>query len=242
MVRAYARPQQVASTLVAILETNTMIIDSFETPLGTIQLHISFVGQFIAKMTEKVTSKFIDSPTLTIEIISFNDVSTWTLENDFPVEKTKGWIIRITKKTNYTENIKIRCELKDHKKDVSSFVDSGEHLDAIWIENTTHFLSIGTEDGEVLKYRATQNDYMPTRFVSELGYKSKQFSFTNYLGFGFETLVPELLEGEKIYFHYLTALNPRKKSKDYPNEDDISTNFAVDFPKRTLIRKLEITE
>ena len=121
-------------------------------------------------------------------------------------------------------------------------MDSGENLDALWIENTTHFVSIGTEDGEVLNYRAIKNDYMPTRFVDKLGYKSEQFSFTNYLNTGFETLVPELYEHEKIYFQYLVAVNPRNKSKDYPNEDDISTNFAVDIPKRTLIKQLGITE
>ena len=219
-----------------------MSIDSFETPLGIIQLHISFVGQFIAKTTENVSYKYIDSPTLTIEIISFSDVSTWTLESNFPVEKTKGWIIRITKKTNDIENIKIKCELTNYQADVSFSVDSGENLDAIWIENKTHFLSIGTEDGEMLNYRATKNDYMPTRFVSELGYQSEQFSFTNYLKTGFETFVPELFEKEKIYFHYLAATNPRKKSKYYPNDDDISTNFAVDFPKWTLVKQLEIAE
>ena len=51
-----------------------------------------------------------------------------------------------------------------------------------------------------------------------------------------------MLEGERIYFHYLVATNTRKKSNEYPDEDDISTNIAVDYPKRVLIEKLKIEE
>lgn len=218
-----------------------MNLDYFETPLGTIILNISFYDQMSAKMIENLSSKFINTENLTIEIISFDQVSSWTQESYFPVEKTQGWIIRISKKTNSVENLKIKCELINYQEDVIFEVDSGEHLDSIWIENKTHFLSIGTEDGGVLKNRAIENDFMPSRLENKLSYDI-DFSFTNYLENGFETFVPELFENEHIYFHYLVALNTRKKSKDYPNENDISTNFAVDYSKRFLIKKLGIKE
>ena len=76
-----------------------------------------------------------------------------------------------------------------------------------------------------------------------IGYQSNsEWSFTKYLEFGLETILPELNKEEKMYFHYLIATNKRMKHKKYLNEDDISTNFAVDFPKFTLIKKLKITE
>jgi hypothetical protein len=94
-----------------------------------------------------------------------------------------------------------------------------------------------------MKYRAKVNDWMPSRFQNVLGYQgNSELSFTNYLDFGLNTTLPELRNGEKIYFHYLVATNKRKKSKYHPNEDDISTNYAVDFFKETIIEKLKIKE
>lgn len=45
-----------------------------------------------------------------------------------------------------------------------------------------------------------------------------------------------------IYFHYLVASNPRRKNRYYPEEDDISTSFAVDYTKKALIERLKLTD
>jgi hypothetical protein len=164
-------------------------------------------------------------------------------EYRFSIEDSKGWIIRITKTNTSKESLLFTCLLFRNSQDIRSEVDSGEHLDSLWIENKTDVISIGTEDGEMMKSRALKNDWMPSRFQSDLGYQSNTgFSFTKYLEFGFETKIPELKDDERFYFHYLIATNKKKKSKDYPNEDDISTNFAVGYPKWTLIEKLHLEE
>ncbi len=219
-----------------------MIIDNFITPLGTVDLNFWFENDDDADLSEFQTSKIIESVTLLIEIIAFDDISNWIKDSVFAVKGTKGWIIRITKKAEGIENLKITCELKTADLNIVSGPDGGENLDAILIENKTHFLSIGTEDGEMLKRRAEKNDYMPTRFAEQLGYHSKKYSFTEYLDLGFKTIVPELRKDEKLYFHYLIATNSGKKSTENTDEDGLSTHFAVDFSKRTLIDKLEITE
>jgi hypothetical protein len=225
------------------MKNNTVHIDNFETPLGCIKLEID-----ISALSDNViisgsnSRKLINSINHSIEIISFKDVKDWMRNTDFPVEDTKGWIFRITKKSDSFEQLTIKCQLFSNDPHIISSPDSGEHLDAIWIENKTDFLSIGTEDGEILNHRATRNDFMPERYAKDLGYQSEDFSFTKYSETGFETKVPPLMPDEKVYFHYLAATNPRKKSKEYPDEDDISTNLAVDFLKHTLIEKLGLDE
>ena len=230
-----------------IMKTDKINIDTFETPLGVIRLDISStVNLNTITISQTNSMKLVDTPNHRIEVIPFSNIKGWMRNTEFPVDDSKGWIFRITKKNSNVEQLTINCELVSNDPDISSTPDSGEHLDAIWIANKTHVLSIGTEDGEVLKYRASHDDLMPKRFETKLGYQSTNFftnySFTNYLDRGFETSVPELQTGEEIYFHYLAATNRRKKSKDYPTEDDISTNFAVDYSKRNLMEKLGLNE
>jgi hypothetical protein len=211
-----------------------MIIDNFITPLGFVELSIDFNSESNPVKLSSESSQILQTENLSIEIIAFDDISAWTKKSRYPVEETKGWIVRITKRTEISEQVTIYCELKTTDLAITSEPDSGESLDAVWIENKTHFLSIGTEDGERLRFRAEKNDYLPIRFQKQLGYQSEYVSFTEYLPLGFRTIVPELRKDEKLYFHYLMATNPKKKSLEYPDEDDISTNFAVNFPNGHL--------
>lgn len=218
----------------------TLYNDTFQTTLGTIVINLRSDLPATENASSKGYTTLISNDDFNIKIIAFNDITKWVADSGFPVEDSKGWIIRIHKFSNAHSNLKLDCELKPNNTVTRSDIDSGEHLDAVCIEGDTHVLNIGTEDGEMMKSRAISNDDMPSRLSSELGYSSANISFTNYTDFGFETIVPELMKDESIYFHYLAAVNSRKKSKDYPDEDDISTHFAVDFSKRGLIKLLKL--
>lgn len=216
------------------LEKNN--IDVFETNLGSVFLNVNLLPKFKIKKLEKL--KFIETKGHQIEVITFDTIKQW-LGRENSIDKSMGWILRIRKKNEIREKITIECSLVSKNKKTSSEIDVGEHLDSLHFENETDVLSIGTEDGEMMKYRSENEDWMPLRFKESLGYQSNsEFSFTNYLDTGLETKVPELIKGEKIYFHYLIAT---KKKKDL-KKDDISTNIAVDFSKWTLIERLKIKE
>lgn len=221
-----------------------LYIDSFLTKLGTVdlELQITSIKEDVSISTSENT-KLINTSSHSIEVIAFENITEWVNGHLFPIESSKGWVIRIRKITSDQEQLTLCCKLLKVSDKIKAIVDSGEHLDAVWIESDQEVVSIGTEDGEMLKYRAERNDWMPTRFQKELGYQSiSEFSFTTYLETGFETQVPALNIGEKLYFHYLVATNARKRSKDYPDHDDISTTFAVDFPKWTIVKRLNLEE
>jgi hypothetical protein len=111
------------------------------------------------------------------------------------------------------EEVSIQYLLIPKDEKITSEIDTGESLDSLWIENETELVSIGTEYGEMMKYCAEKGDWMPIRLKEKLGYqRSSEFSFTSYLDFGLETNLPELDNGEKVYFHYLVATNRKKKS------------------------------
>ena len=219
-------------------------IDSFSSDLGQINLTLSINGKDIVASQEYVEDrKILETNAHKIEVIAFQNIKNWLADTDFKIKDSKGWIIRIIKLNDLQEALSFKCYMDEISDEVVSRVDCGEHLHAVWIEDETNVVSIGTEDGEVMKTRALKNDWMPNRFKDLLGYhKYQELSITDILDFGFQTNIPDLLEGERIYFHYLVATNARKKSNDYPDEDDISTNLAVDYPKRTLIDKLNIEE
>lgn len=217
-----------------------MTIDSFKTPLGTVMLGMRYDGDCAIQHDGNVYH--LQTEDFSMEVIVFNNIRDWMENTMYPVESSKGWIVRIISKTENAAPLAITCELETDDPKVMSLPDSGANLDAIWIENKTHFLSIGTEDGLVLQRRAQNDDYMPPRFADVLGNWPPQYSFTQYTKLGFITVLPPLLAGDKFYFHYLAATNPRKKSKEHPQSNDISTTIAVDFPKKRLIARLRIKE
>jgi hypothetical protein len=211
---------------------NKIHSDTFETQLGSVEFSVMGTADLDCVQTESSNLKTLAH---FIEIIAFDDIKEWVKETN-PIENSKGWIVRISKINDEKESLSLQCRLNPKGEHVTAEVDSGEGLDALWIEDQEEVVSIGTEDGEMMKFRAEKEDWMPSRFKEKLGYQSaSEFSFTTYVDFGLKTNVPELNKGEKIYFHYLIATN--KKSL---NKDDISTNLAVDFPKWKLIEGLEL--
>ena len=46
--------------------------------------------------------------------------------------------------------------------------------------------------------------------------------------------IPNLLESEEFYFHFLVATNPIQPSQDDPKHTDVSTWLAVDRSKKCL--------
>ena len=216
--------------------------DRFETNLGVVSLEIECSNESDWDVSQENSMITINTLNHIIEVFAFNDIKEWLSKTDNEVEQSKGWLIRMTKTSSNFEQLNLKCELISSDSNIISSPDSGEWLDAVWMENSTHFLSIGTEDGEMLRERAVKNDFMPNRFKKELGFQSRKYSFTKYIERGFLTEIPTLKKHEQIYFHYLAATNPRKKSREYPNADDISTNLAVDFAKRTLIDRLKLKD
>ena len=152
--------------------------NNFETDLGVVSLEIESNIKSKCSITQKDSLTTIDTLNHIIEIFEFCDIKEWLNETDNSIEQSKGWLIRITKVSSNLEHIQIRCELIHSV--LKADANSGEWLDSVWIENATHFLSIGTEDGEMLRERAKRNDLMPKRFEKELGFPSKPDSFTKY--------------------------------------------------------------
>ena len=178
----------------------------------------------------KVTTKGHD-----IFLQPFDLKQIWSPETMI-YESAKGWRWFICKTNERTEQLTIFCKLINPSIDTEWGTNSGEHLDAIEIENKTQHLHIGTEDGEMMHYRAEVSNWMPERFKKEIGFYK---SFTEYIDWGFKTTIPILNKDEKIYFHFIVATNTIMPSKEHPNERDISTWFAVDHSKKWLDERLE---
>ncbi|WGH74626.1 hypothetical protein P8625_11055 [Tenacibaculum tangerinum] len=224
-----------------------MKISNFLTNLGEISLRIKSDDE--VKIITSELGYNILSSSFKIEIIKFYDVKNWL--NKIEVEKTIGWIFKIHKLNDHKRALSFDCILSPNNSKVTSESDTGEHLDSVWINDEKYVVSIGTEDGEIMKIRAKNNDWMPYRFKDNLGIiKSESFfsksykekSITKILPFGLETKIRQLFEGEKLYFHYLIATDKLKKSEDYIDEYSISTHLAVDYSKETLIEKLNLKD
>jgi len=172
------------------------------------------------------------------ELINIKLKDEW-LPKGMYVEESHGWLWKIKRTSSDNEQLYLKCFLEPNCE-VLSQPDTGECLDAIEIENDLKVMHIGTEDPEVLYYRAKISDLMPSRLLKEFSNEQYYLGYTEYMENGFRTRVPDLIRNEVVYFQYLYALNTIKKSEMYPNENDISTWYAVDKDKSFLAKELSL--
>jgi hypothetical protein len=202
-------------------------LSQFETPFGVVctWLENSRGNSYIS--TDQVFNQYKAHK---VTLMSAEFRNEW-LPEGFSIESSIIWRWYIEKANELEENLTICCKLIDQKQNVYCGGSSGQYVQAFELQNDTHHAYIGTEDGELMQYRAEQNDWMPNRFKDVL---SEEFSFIEDLDCGFKVNVPKLLMGEKIYFHFLVAVDKIRPHKTIPNEVDESTWLAVTFQKSIL--------
>ncbi len=205
---------------------NRLINRIFESPLGqvTCSLDSTFASiESIATNTyENGHSETFRIGGCQIELVEFK--IRQPLYNRESVADSQGWIWRIKKMEESNIDLTLVCELTNFSEEIDFDTATGEHLDAIEAYNINWKLHIGTEDGDVMNSRAGTNDWFPTRLKNKVDFYQ---SITKMNKEGFETKIPDLIVGEKIHIHFLTAYG---KS----NSDSINTWLAVDEYKRKL--------
>ncbi|MFC0517600.1 hypothetical protein ACFFGT_25530 [Mucilaginibacter angelicae] len=204
-----------------------LIEQSFPTPIGIVKCGISSTYSTLILMGHNTyeNGRSVIYRTLShiVEVITFK--RRLPLYNGESVKDCQGWIWRITKESGEVEHLQLNCLISDIATDVILLgSDPGEHLDSFAANNDSWITHIGSEDGEVMHYRALNDDWMPSRYKDALDFTT---SFTSIQSNGLSTLVPDLREGERIHFHYLAAY-------DEYSEIRVNTWFAVDETKRNL--------
>lgn len=121
------------------------------------------------------------------------------------------------------------CQWGDLPADADGGPDSGEGLDALTWQLNSARLSLGTEDGEYLRARATKGSLMPARLATELN-----ASTVHYLADGLSVPLPSLQPSELVQLHFIVAWTS-------PGGPDLAdTWFAVDQPASTVLTQLAI--
>ncbi|MEQ1732870.1 MAG: hypothetical protein ABL940_04310 [Bacteroidia bacterium] len=206
-------------------ETAIKVEREINTPLGIIRC--GFFCNGINKPNEIKHYKNGNSETFQtiehrIEIVSFK--IRVPLDNDDNLTDGFGWIFRIEKTTDISENIETYCFLDEINEGVVFDTATGEHLDAIEVNSNEWVLHIGTEDGEALNLRAENDNWFPTRLKNKVDFYQ---SITEMKKNGFITKIPNLNKGEKIHIQYLVAY-------DIKDEQKVNTWLAVDQFKKKL--------
>ena len=205
---------------------NTLTNRTFKTPLGTISCalksNFSFIETQNAGHYKNGTYEKFKTSAFDIELIEFKIKQPNYLGET--ISDSKCWIWRITKVKNIFENLEIKVSVSNYPKNAEFNFATGENLDAFEIKNDQWKLHIGTEDGEVLNYRAENNDWFPTRLLNT---KNHWQDITELNKSSIQTNVPELKTGEKIHLQYLMAF-------DKQNSEAINTWIAVDEHKSEL--------
>ncbi|MGJ8551297.1 hypothetical protein [Winogradskyella wichelsiae] len=205
---------------------NTLINRTFNTPLGVISCDLNSNFTFIELQNSGSykNGTYIKFKTSAhdIELIEFKVKQP--CYNGETIEDSKCWIWRIEKVKEISENLELKVSITDFPKNSEFDFASGENLDAFEITNDEWKLHIGTEDGEILNYRAENNDWFPARLLNT---KNHWQEITELNKSSIQTNVPELKIGEKIHLQYLTAF-------DKQNTETINTWVAVDEHKSEL--------
>lgn len=207
---------------------NRLIDKTYKTPLGIVNCGLtsnkSLIDLVDKKSYENGLSEIFKSTDFLIEIVQFK--IRLPLYNGGSLTDSNGYIWRINRLQDNAEIIQLDCLLNDTVENVDFDVATGEHLDAIEASNKDWILHIGTEDGEVLNFRAGENDWFPNRLQNKEDFYK---SITDMKRNGFITKIPDLRTDEKIHIQYICAYD--KRSNDPEN---VNTWLAVDEFKRNL--------
>ncbi len=201
-----------------------ILSDTFETNLGEIELSIK--SEYAIQYSDKDNLK-VETENHKIEVLVI-DLKELEFTEDMKIENSKGWRIYIEKKSDKSEKLYVTCKLLNRTSENTWCYNSGENLDAVEIENRKELLHIGTEDGELMKCRAENNDWFPIRLKNEI---SLEKPISKYIDFGFESIIPNLEINEKLYLHFLVATGKKTEKNDNEN---MSTWIAVDKSKKEL--------
>lgn len=133
------------------------------------------------------------------------------------------WRIKALK--NIDNFLNFKCVLKT---DLERSPESGEGLECQSFENSNLKLSIGTEDLEFLLRRAAHQDWLPSRYQSELDEIELR-----YLAKGIEIRLPNLLRSECAQLQFIVAWSSTKNP-------EVSTWYAVDQSAKELLQEISL--
>ncbi len=204
-----------------------LIDKTFETPLGKVNCsllsNISSIAFIKNKNYNNGIGELYNSQDFQIEIIEFK--VKLPLYNGGIITDSKGWIWRIIRKSESSEKLEIECRFLEPIANLSYDYATGQHIDAVEVNNNEWILHIGTEDGEILNDRAINNDWFPSRLKNADYYQS----ITEMKNYKFNSWIPDLAVEERIYLQYICAYD-----KQPNNPENINTWIAVDEYKGNL--------
>jgi len=214
-------------------EMTELISKSFETPLGEVvcclkssESELEFEG---TKSYENGKSEVYKTKGHQIELVEFKIKQP--LYNGETVTDSNGWIWRIQKTNSVAEELETSCFLHPNNG-VEFDIATGEHLDAIEAQTEEWTLHIGTEDGEILNYRAQEEDWFPKRLLDKVDFEQ---SITKLRTERVITSIPKLELNEKLHIQYLTAYSERE-------QESVSSWLAVDEFKNNLEKWIGIRQ
>lgn len=203
--------------------------ENVETGLGQFELRINSTGELLGSDSEKFLIA-IHSVNHDIVIKRVLFPAIW-LPDNMHVDNVTAWLLYITKHSEAKESLAICFELVSHSPGVQVESDTGQWLQAVEFEDGIRQVHIGTQDEQCFAWYG-EKEWMPQRLIPSLN--SDELLVTVVEDKGLRTKIPELLIGERFYLHYLLAESPRHKSKQYPEDWDVSTWYAVDQPQKSL--------
>ncbi len=205
-----------------------LIDKKYNTPLGIVNCGLlgdkTVIECIENKTYENGQSEIYKTNSFQIELIEFK--IRIPLYNGDVLTDSQGWIWRIIKQQDDLESIQLNCNLIDFDSNTDFDTATGEHLDAIEASNNDWILHIGTEDGEVMNWRAKENDWFPERLQDKVNFYQ---SITKMEKNGFKTKIPDLKLNERLHIQYICAYDKRSDDRN-----KVNTWLAVDEFKRKL--------
>jgi len=117
----------------------------------------------------------------------------------------------------------------DSKEQLSIWAEPGEGVIAQSFSKNQHKISIGTEDEEYLRQRATVQKGLPQHFMHEIN-----ASAIHYLPNGISVTLPKLSKNEEVQVQFLVAWTSNATQ-------GISTLYAVDQPFDRIMEQSRIS-
>lgn len=201
-----------------------------DTPLGIVRSFVSVNGVELPLDEATIFGVGSDglgaqwhSPHCLAEAVLLRPVNP--LRDRYPVAECRAFLWRV-RLTQPVASLQFAFRLYPNQP-IDSGPDSGEHLDAQTWEIENIRVTIGTQDDEVLSYRASVGDMLPRRYDVPVTWPPNVF-FVAYLPDGFNVTFTDAEAEDEFQIHFAVAWS-------FDDEHAVATWFAVDTNAQSIL-------
>lgn len=201
-------------------------VNLIQTPLGFVDFEFTSNGFTTSSNRPKEVVKTVnvelllgwENENFRLELMKFKLFPS--IPTNMSIDECYVFVSRIFAKNDLLSSSLFSCKWKEGYKWTNHGPNSGEFIDAQTWDDNKVFVTIGTENENILSTRAYKNEKMPSRLLEFIDEKLVEYWIS-----GLTIQIPNLMKGELCQLHFVISWG----------KDETATWYAVDIKSNEIL-------